>query len=282
MRELKKIDLDFTINSGQVFLWDQIDGIWYGINGSEVLKVNQDPFRIRSSQKKSFDLFRESDEIGKILKNICKDSFVRSAVRSFQGLRLMRQDPFQCYISFICSSNSSIPNIKQMLRRICQKFGMKINFDDYEFFVFPEPKKLANASLKDLLACGLGFRARYVKKASNEVVSGGIDFDNLKRTNYKGAKEKLKKVYGIGDKVADCILLFSLEKLEAFPIDRWTQRILMKYYSKHFSNIIGKSLTEKKYEAAHEKIVDHFGPFAGYSQQFLFKMERELNNKKWL
>ena len=146
MRELKKIDLDFTINSGQVFLWDQIDGIWYGVNGSEVLKVNQDPIRIRSSQKKSFDLFRETDDIGKILKNICKDCFVRSAVMSFPGLRLMRQDPFQCYISFICSSNSSIPNIKQMLRRICQKFGMKINFDDYEFFVFPEPRSEEHTS----------------------------------------------------------------------------------------------------------------------------------------
>lgn len=282
MHELKKIDLDFTINSGQVFLWEQIDGTWYGINGSEVLKVNQDPFRIRSSQKKSFDLFRESDDIGRILKNICKDCFVRSAVKSFPGLRLMRQDPFQCYISFICSSNSSISNIKQMLGRICKKFGSKINFDGHEFFVFPEPKELANASLDNLLACGLGFRSRYVKKASNEVASGRIDFDNLKRMDYNDAKERLKKVYGIGDKIADCILLFSLEKLQAFPIDRWTQRILMKYYSEHFSNIIGKSLTEKKYEEAHEKIVDHFGPFAGYSQQFLFKMERELNNRKWL
>ena len=282
MGKLNKINLDFTINSGQVFLWDKIDGSWYGINGSAVLKVNQDPFRITLSQKKSFDLFRKSDDIKKILRNISKDSLVRSAVRNFPGLRLMRQDPFQCYISFICSSNSSISNIRQMLGRICQKFGGKINFDGYDFFLFPEAKKLADASLNDLLACGLGFRSKYVKKASNEVASGRIDFEDLKRTDYDDAKERLKKVYGIGNKIADCILLFSLEKLEAFPIDRWTQRILMKYYSEHFSNIIGKSLTEKKYEAAHEKIVDYFGPFAGYSQQFLFKMERELNNKKWL
>ena len=282
MGELNKINLDFTINSGQVFLWDKIDGAWYGINGSEVLKVNQEPFRIRSSQKKSFDHFRESDDIKKILRNISKDSLVRSAAKNFPGLRLMRQDPFQCYISFICSSNSSISNIKQMLEKICQKFGDRINFDGYEFFLFPEPKRLADASLNDLLACGLGFRSRYVKKASNEVASGRIDFDNLKRMDYNDARERLKKVYGIGNKIADCVLLFSLEKLQAFPIDRWTQRILMKYYSRLFSETVGKSLTEKKYQAAHEKIVNHFGPFAGYSQQFLFKMERELNNKKWL
>ena len=134
MGELNKINLDFTINSGQVFLWDKIDGVWYGINGSEVLKVNQEPFRIRSSQKKSFDRFRESDDMKKILRNISKDSLVRSAVKNFPGLRLMRQDPFQCYISFICSSNSSISNIKQMLEKICQKFGDRINFDGYDFF----------------------------------------------------------------------------------------------------------------------------------------------------
>ncbi|MBI3638971.1 MAG: DNA repair protein, partial [Thaumarchaeota archaeon] len=100
--------------------------------------------------------------------------------------------------------------------------------------------------------------------------------------DYISAKQELKEIYGIGNKVADCILLFSLEKLEAFPIDRWTQRILQKYYSKKFSGLVEKSLTEKNYEGIHEKIIEYFGPYAGYSQQFLFKMERDLNKKNWL
>jgi N-glycosylase/DNA lyase len=282
MQEFTRINLDTTINSGQVFLWDKIDGVWYGVNGTEILRVKQNPFEITSSQKKPSDFFRQDDNMEKILNEISRDNIVRSAVERFPGLRLLRQDPFQCYISFICSSNSSIQNIKQMLKQICQKFGKKMDFDGHEFFTFPTVEKLAKANMKDLLSCGLGFRAKYVKAAATSVHSGTLEFDSLKKSDYKSAKEELKNIYGIGNKIADCILLFSLEKLEAFPIDRWTQRILKQYYSKKFFGLIEKSLTEKNYESIHKKIVEYFGPYAGYSQQFLFKMERDLNKKSWL
>jgi N-glycosylase/DNA lyase len=282
MQEFSKINIDSTINSGQVFLWDKIDGVWYGVNGSEVLRAEQSPLNIISSQKKACDFFRQDDNMKKILNEISRDSLVRSAVKQFSGLKLLRQDPFQCYISFICSSNSSIQNIKQMLKRLCQKFGKKTDFDGHEFSTFPDVDKIAKASMKDLLSCGLGFRAKYVKKAAMAVSSGTIEFNFLKKADYSSAKQELSEIYGIGNKIADCILLFSLEKLEAFPIDRWTQRILRKYYSKKFPGLIEKSLTEKNYESIHEKIVEYFGPYAGYSQQFLFKMERDLNKKNWL
>lgn len=282
MQELKKIDLDTTINSGQVFLWDKIDDTWYGVNGSEILKTTQDPFKISSSEKKTSDFFRQDDNMEKILQSIKKDKIVKDAVLRFPGLRLLRQDPFQCYISFICSSNASIQNIKQMLKKITIKFGKRLIFDGHEFHTFPSAKKLANSTIVELSSCGLGFRAKYVKKASQDVVSGKIDFNYLKKSDYKTAKNILLDVYGIGDKIADCILLFSLEKIDAFPIDRWTLRILREYYSDVFDESISRSITKKKYETIHEKIISHFGPFAGYSQQFLFKMERELNNKKWL
>ena len=282
MQELRKIDLDTTINSGQVFLWDKIDDAWYGANGSEILKVTQDPFKITSSEKKTSDFFRQDDNMQKILRSIRRDDLVKDAVLRFPGLRLLRQDPFQCYISFICSSNASILNIKQMLKKISRKFGRRINFDGHEFHTFPVPEKLANSNITELLSCGLGFRAKYVNKASRDIVSGRIDFNYLKKINYKTAKDVLLEVYGIGNKIADCILLFSLEKVEAFPIDRWTLRILRKYYSDIFDESISRSITKKRYEAIHEKIIEYFGPFAGYSQQFLFKMERDLNNKKWL
>jgi len=282
MQSIKKINLDLTINSGQVFLWEKIDYSWYGVNGSEILKITQDPFKIISSEERVTDFLRQGDDMEKILRSIRKDKLVKDAVTRFPGLRLMRQDPFQCYISFICSSNASIQNIKQMLKRISEKFGKKINFDGHEFHTFPTVEKLVNANIIELLSCGLGFRAKYVKKASRDVVSGIIDFKYLKKMDYKTAKDILVNVYGIGDKIADCILLFSLEKIEAFPIDRWTLRILRKYYFDLFDESISRSITKKKYEEIHEKIVRHFGPFAGYSQQFLFKMERELNNKKWL
>src|SRR5437660_5421518 len=282
MQEFLRINIDSTINSGQVFLWDKIGGAWYGINGTEILRVEQNPFDVTSSQKKTSDFFRQDDNMKKILNEISKDILVRSAVKHFPGLRLLRQDPFQCYISFICSSNSSIQNIKQMLKRLCQKFGKKTDFYGREFFTFPDVDKLAKANLKDLLSCGLGFRAKYVKNAAMTVNSGAIEFNFLKKTDYNSAKQELKEIYGIGNKVADCILLFSLEKLEAFQIDRCTQRILKNYYSKKFSGLIEKSLTEKNYGCIHEKITGHYGSYAGYSQQFLFKMERDLNKKNWL
>ncbi|HSB56527.1 MAG TPA: DNA glycosylase [Nitrosopumilaceae archaeon] len=282
MQEIQKIDLDTTINSGQVFLWDKIGDAWYGVNGSEIIKIVQDPFRIISSENKISNFFRQDDNMKIILQSIRKDTFVRNAILRFPGLRLLRQDPFQCYISFICSSNASIPNIKQMLKKISKKFGKKINFDGHEFHTFPIPEKLANSNITELLSCGLGFRAKYVKKASQEILSGRIDFKYLTKTDYKTSKAILLEVYGIGNKIADCILLFSLEKIEAFPIDRWTLRILRKYYSDVFDESIVGTITKKKYEEIHERIVGYFGPFAGYSQQFLFKMERDLNNKKWL
>lgn len=276
----QNINLENSINSGQVFLWKKDGTKWYGINGCDVVQIEENSNRIMSYSNDSMDVFRQSDNLKKILNSINKDKIVQSAVEKFPGLRLLRQDPFQCYISFIVSSNSSIQKIKHMLNLLCKKFGTKIRYDGKEFFLFPEPKKLANAETNDLLKCGLGYRAKSVKKASNDVVSGKIDFDFLKKTDYQTAKESLLKVFGVGNKVADCIMLFSLEKLDAFPIDRWILRVLQKHYTKKFESF-GKTLTEKKYHSLHDEIVKHFGPYAGYSQQFLFKMERELYQKKW-
>ena len=275
------INVDYSINSGQVFLWEKDGNIWYGINGTDILAIKENPFDINSFSQRTLDFFREQDEFEKIIQSISKDALVRKAVMLFPGLRLLRQDPFQCYISFIISSNSSIQKIKQNLQLLCRKFGKRIVFGKKEFYLFPEPNKLAKATKNDLLNCGIGYRAKAVKEASLAVTKRQIDFDLLKKTNYKNAKDALLEIFGIGNKVADCIMLFSLDKLDAFPIDRWVLRILKKYYAEKFQ-FDGKSLTEKKYNETHEKIVNHFGPYAGYAQQFLFKMERDLNQKKWL
>ncbi len=275
----ESIDVDSTINSGQVFLWEKIDGAWFGIDGQNVLKLNENPFKF-SSLRANSDFFRMNDDFRKIQNQLCKDSIVKLAVKKFPGLRLLQQDPFQCYISFIVSSNSNIPNIKNSLKRICQKFGNKVIFNHKEFSLFPAAEILANASLKDLQQCGLGYRSKFVKEASKLVENEFINFDFLKKLDYNNAKSHLLEVPGIGNKVADCILLFSLNKLEAFPLDRWMIRVLKKYYPKQFD--VNETLTEKRYLDLHEKIVNYFGPVAGYSQQFLFKMEREDNRKKWL
>jgi len=281
MNKFSKINLDYSINSGQVFLWEKYGNIWYGINGSDVVSITDSSNQLRTYSKKSMDIFRNGDDSREIFQSITRDKVVKSAVKRFNGLRLLRQDPFQCYISFITSSNSNIQKIRLVLRNLCKKFGTKIRYEEREFFLFPEPNVLAKAQKSDLLRCGLGYRTKAVKEAASAVISGRIDFDYLKKTNYQSAKESLLKIFGVGNKIADCIMLFSLEKLDAFPLDRWMIRVLQKYYSDKFL-LSNKTITEKTYQSLHNEIVDHFGPYAGYSQQFLFKMERELNEKKWL
>jgi len=280
MINYQTINVENSINSGQVFLWKKNKEFWYGVNGNDVLKIDKKG-NINSYQNYKIDFFRQNDNLEKIIKSISKDKTVKIAVKKFQGLRITRQDPFQCLISFIVSSNSNIPKIKSNLENISKKFGKKIKFHNQEFFLFPNPKKLAKASINEITSCGVGYRAKFIKEAAKITVSKEIDFDYLKKCDYQNAKENICQIPGVGNKVADCVLLFSLDKLEAVPLDRWIIRILEKYYLKKFE-IDTKTITEKQYKMLHKKIVNHFGPFAGYSQQFLFKMEREIYQKKWL
>tara|TARA_B110000196_G_scaffold263995_1_gene236385 strand:- start:68 stop:928 length:861 start_codon:yes stop_codon:yes gene_type:complete len=273
-----EINLDDTINSGQVFLWKKFDSKWYGINGEKMLILEE---KLDTNCRDIHKFFRFNDDFQKIKKQLSKDKVVKEAIKNFPGMRILRQDPFQCYISFVVSSNSNIPNIQTRLQRLCQMFGEKKMIHGKEFFLFPKPEKLANASITNIGKCGLGYRSKYVKEAAIAVDKGIIDFPYLKKIDYRDARDDLCRVFGIGKKVADCVLLFSLDKLEAVPLDRWVLRILQKYYSKEFQ-IETKSITDKTYDELHDKIVDHFGKYAGYAQQFLFKNERERFEKKWL
>ena len=280
MKNQFSIDVDNSINSGQVFLWEKHGSDWYGIDGQDVLKINKNGV-IKSIRNLKTDFFRKNDSIEEIIKSISKDKTVKEAVKEYQGLRLFRQDPFQCLISFIISSNSNIQKIKNSLEKITKKFGKKVKIQNKEFFLFPEPEKLAKATIDEIKSCGVGYRAPFIKEAAKMVILKKIDFEYLKKCDYHEAKKNICLVPGIGNKVADCIMLFSLNKLESFPLDTWMIKILEKYYSKEFK-IETKTITQKQYELLHEKIVNYFGPYCGYAQQYLFKMEREKNDKKWL
>jgi N-glycosylase/DNA lyase len=274
------INVENSINSGQVFLWRKNNNFWYGINGQDILKISTSG-NVKSYQNSKTDFFRKRDNIEKIIKSISKDNITKKAVKQYLGLRILEQDPFQCLISFIVSSNSNIQKIKSSLEKISKKFGDRVEFENQEFFLFPKSEKLAKASINEIKSCGVGYRAKFIKDASITIFLKKIDFEHLKKSNYQNAKKEICKIPGVGNKVADCVLLFSLNKLESFPLDRWMIRILEKYYSNKFQ-IETKTITEKQYEILHEKIVNHFGPYAGYAQQFLFKMERENYQKKWL
>ncbi len=280
MKNKFAIDIDNSINSGQVFLWKKIKKNWYGIDGQNILKINQGG-KIESIQNTKTDFFRKNDDIQKIIKSISKDKTVKKAIIQYEGLRIFNQDPFQCMISFIISSNSNIQKIKNSLEKISKKFGTKLVVQNEEFYLFPRPEKIAKASIDEIKTCGVGYRAPFIKEAAKMVTSKKINFEYLKNSDYDETKRNLRLIPGVGNKVADCIMLFSLNKLDAFPLDTWMIKILEKYYSNEF-HIETKTITEKQYEILHKKIVDYFGQYCGYAQQFLFKMERENYAKKWL
>lgn len=274
------IDVESSINSGQVFLWKRDGDLWYGIDGEHIVSVSDSGRTVRSHIGQPRDIFRKQDDMKKILDNISRDSQVAVAVQRFLGMRLMRQDPFQCLITFITSTNSSIPNIKNALYKLCARYGESAEFDGMKFSLFPKPEILARANISGLGSCSLGYRAKYVKKAAAQLSAGKLDLDELAKTPYKDGIESLLSVSGVGSKVADCVLLFSLEKLEAFPLDRWMSRILEQNYPhEEFGRMVG--ITSKRYAELHNKILKRFGPYAGYAQQFLFKMGRDDANRPW-
>ena len=275
---MSKIDLESSINSGQVFLWQNKDDIWYGINGQNVIKLQR---KLSTLDAITADFTRYDDNIEQIIESISKDAIVKDAIAKYPGLCIFRQDPFQCLVSFIASSNSSIQKIRTCLTKLCKMYGERRTVDGEEFHVFPRPDSIADASVDDIAKSGTGYRSEFVKSAARMVSTGEIDLQKLRSTEYHKARDLICTVPGVGYKVADCVMLFSLEKLEAFPIDRWTSKILKDYYQGRFSFETKKTITKPQYDIIHQEIVDYFGPYAGYAQQFLFKMERDQRGKRW-
>ena len=273
------VNVDVTINSGQAFLWDRRGKVWYGVDGQNILKCN-DTGVVKSYKHDGGDFFRCKDDYTSITQVISKDAVVKKAVEQYPGLRIIRQDPFQCCISFISSSNASIQKNRSCLKALCRELGESVSFDGMQFHLFPEAYRIADAPIDRISKCGFGYRSKYVKQASKIVADGQMSWNAVRRRDYYRAKESLLAIPGIGNKVADCILLFSLDKLEAFPLDRWVIKILQEYYPNRFS-IDTRQITDRQYNVLHGEIAEYFGEYAGYTQQFLFKMERENMKKRW-
>ncbi len=292
-------DLGYTLDSGQTFRWSLRDDTWYGVVGGGVLKVRQEGFTLFCSSSSEHldsrfvhDYFRLGDDFGAIMASIPKDDAMTEAFERYRGLRLIRQDVWECLVSFVIATNTNIPRIRGMVSNLCDRFGDRVNFESLDYSLFPSPEQLASASVEDLTACGLGYRAKFVRDISWTVDSGFVNLDELRLQDYSRAKEILlervleKKTFlGIGRKVADCVMLFSCDKDEAFPIDVWIARALEGFYPHLFSadimarlnsKVSGKgSLSDKTYDAISEAVRSHFGRYAGYAQQYLYHYARK-------
>jgi N-glycosylase/DNA lyase len=275
--------LDVTLCCGQVFRWDKMGDWWYGVAGDKVFKVCQvgNKFEYANVDRKFVETYFGLDEnLEKIADSVRKDRHVAKALKEYWGLRLIRQDPWECLISYICATYKSIAAIKHMLNNIAQKFGEKITFDGKDFYTFPTCQKLAKATEQELESCGLGYRAKYAQATSKRICEENFDLQRLKKKPYEEAKAALMDLPGVGAKVADCVLLFSLGKTEAFPVDVWVKRVVMNHYSEKLPSDLAKklstmdSLSSGDYKKLNEFGRAYFGQYAGYAQEYLYHYER--------
>lgn len=276
-------DLDFSLCCGQVFRWRKIEGWWYGVVGAKVLKIRQCGAELEFEGVDADFVSRYfglTDDLGQISRWIDRDRYIHKALCRFEGLRIVREDPWECLISFICATYKSIAAIEQMVHKISAKFGEKKAFEGKDFYVFPSVDKLALASENGLKECGLGYRAKYVQATARRIHEEKIDLETLKSMPYLDARKVLVEFPGVGLKVADCVLLFSLEKTEAFPVDVWVKRILLRHYANELPEELLKkvsahtSLSNRDYEKLNAFGRNYFGRYAGYAQEYLFHYER--------
>jgi len=281
--EAAEFDLDVTLCCGQVFRWERKGSWWYGVVRDQVFKVRQVDGELECAGVDDVFLrsyFGLDHDLKEISEKISKDSYIRNALRRFWGLRIVRQDPWECLISYICATYKNIAAIKRMLHELSRKFGEKTVFDGCEFHAFPAPEKLAGATEKALGECGLGYRARYVLETSKKIASKTFELEQLRQLPYAQAKRELCALPGVGLKVADCVLLFSLDRLDAFPVDVWMRRVLLNHYAEKLPNELvqklskQESLSNSDYAKLNEFGRSYFGEYAGYAQEYLYHYER--------
>ncbi|MDA4125360.1 MAG: hypothetical protein OK438_07960 [Thaumarchaeota archaeon] len=294
--------LDLTLQSGQVFRWENRGEWWYGVVSGGVIKMKQEGDSLRCISGSDLlngafvrSYFRLDDELEQILGSVMKEDRMTQAVQKFYGLRLIRQERWECLASFVLATNSNIPRIRKMVEAVCSKYGEPLVFEGIRYSSFPKPEVLAAATVAELRECGLGYRAPFLKHVASSIDEGKVDFSELTLRDYEDARKILltklfgeKLLLGVGPKVADCVLLYSCEKDEAFPIDVWIARELATSYP----NLLTKELKRKlgperksklgrgDYERLSASVRSYFGEHAGYAQQYLFMMARAEGARK--
>ncbi len=271
-------DLAATLASGQAFRWRQVGDAWEGVVSGRWVRLRQAGNVLRAetvTPQADWHWLRDHLQfdvsLAAVLSTFPNDEPMRASVAACRGLRLLRQEPWECLVSFICSSTKQIVQIQQIIALLCERFGEPILVEDGRVFAFPSAARLAACSEAELRACKMGFRAPYVLAAAQAAASGELDLARLRQLSTAEARAELMRLHGVGRKIADCVLLFAYGKQDAFPVDVWVRRALKELYFprrrpsakrlEHFANT-------------------HFGPNAGYAQQYLFHYVRTRRPRK--
>ncbi len=274
---VRDYDLAATLDSGQVFRWRQIEESWQGVIGKQFVCLTQTSQGIHATTTtpvEGWDWLRRflqtEIDLAAILKTFPDDEPMRRAVASCRGLRLLRQDPWECLASFMLSSTKQIVQIRQIVARLCECHGEPLNGAPGVTppaipNCFPTPRRLAAATEQELRECKMGFRAPNLLAAARQIAAGTFDLERIRSLDYAAARGELMTLRGVGGKIADCVLLFAYGFDAAFPVDVWIERALQELYFPR-RRASGKRL--RQFAAT------HFGPHAGYAQQYLFHYMR--------
>ncbi len=258
----KDFDLIHTFECGQCFRWNMNEDKSYtGVVKDSLITVKStddcfefdiDDYEFINSY---FNFNTNYSDIKKILTE--KDAILAKAIPSGYGIRLLKQEPWEALVSFIISANNNIPRIKKIIENLCFYYGKKLKSGNNYYYTFPDADVLCSLSVEELDVIKSGFRAKYIIDAAKKVSDKTIDLNSIYSMDTKTAREYLKQIKGVGNKVADCVLLFAYQKYDVFPKDVWIKKVLNDLYG----------VDEKNFDFFVQK---NFGSLAGFAQQYLF------------
>lgn len=275
------LDLQQIADSGQCFRMNPTgDGGYAIVSRGYFLKISQQGCRVAfdcPEQELTYwlEYFDCTTDYRAILNSVKPgDAYLTAAAEAGRGIRILRQDPWEMIITFVISQQKTIPKIRELAEALCRRWGTPLASG---FFAFPTPEQLSAASLEELLDLKLGYRAKYIHRLCADACQGLLDLNRLRHMTYDESMAYLTGFYGIGKKVANCVCLFGLHHVEAFPVDTWIEKILKREYFRP-----GKYLRTPKNCLYDAILADNFGQYggcAGVLQQYIFYYERLKENK---
>ena len=262
-------DLAMTLDSGQVFHWEKQDRGFAGAIGETTVYVQQNGKTLNfsgASAKTIVGYFALDHPLDEICATFPRDEAMNSAREFCRGLRIIRQPKWECLATFICSSMKQVAHIRQISAALRRRFGTAQKVGGRNIFTFPAAERLARASERELRACALGYRARNLLTTAQRVASGEANVESWSKVSDSKLRERLCDLPGVGTKVANCVMLFAYERINAFPIDVWIERVLREQYFATKSRVAAKTLAEFA--------AKYFSRHGGYAQQYLFHYAR--------
>ena len=276
---VRDYDLAATLACGQAFRWRARTGAWEGIVGRRWVRLHQTGAGVEVEVAEAvaewswLSEYLQSDlNLDSVLQTFPEDDAMRASVAACRGLRLLKQDPWECLASFILSSTKQIVQIQQIITLLCERYGEPVAApaDADITRAFPSAERIAATSEAELRACKMGFRAPYLLKAARRISEGELHLESLRHRSVEEARAALVRLPGVGDKIANCVLLFAYGFQQAFPVDVWVMKALRQLYFPKRRPSPQRLL---------RFIATHFGPNAGYAQQYLFHYMRTKHGK---